>query len=424
MAAMSTDLAAPVERRITRASEPTEPLSRNRDFHAFMAAEGISAIGDSVTFTALPLLVLALTGSGLAMGIVGALQTLPDLFFGLVAGAIADRSNQKRMLALTNLGRGALTALIPLSVLVSGPTMAVILLVAAPLSTLRALFLAAYTAAIPALVGRSRLAQANSYFEVVYSTCFIIGPAVTGLLVTAIGPGQTLAIDAASFVLAAAGVSLIRRPLRAPERPREQHMVTEIREGIMFIARHPVLRSSILFWSLGSVISAGIVVALTVRITRDLAMPARDFGIVLAAFGLGTVVGALWASRIRRGPAWPELLGGNFVRGLALVAIAGIASLQLMAALALAAGIASSLILIPYITMRAAYSPDELLGRVGSTARTFSLGLQPVGLLATGLLIDATDGSTALVVMGILLIALSAVFLPSAALRAASLEGD
>jgi MFS transporter, ENTS family, enterobactin (siderophore) exporter len=376
-----------------------------------------------VTFTALPLLVLALTGSGLAMGIVGALQTVPDLFFGLVAGAIADRSDQKRMLALTNLGRGALTALIPLSVVLNGPTMAVILVVAAPMSTLRTLFLAAYTAAIPALVGRARLAQANSYFEVVYSTCFIIGPAATGLLVTAIGPGQTLAIDAASFALAAAGVTLIRRPLRAPDNRREQHIVAEIREGIMFIARHPILRSSILFWSVGSVISAGIVVALTVRITRDLGMPARDFGIVLAAFGLGTVLGALWASRIRRGPAWPQLLGGNAVRGIALVAIAGLASLELMAALALAAGIASSLILIQYITMRAAYSPDELLGRVGSTARTLSVGLQPLGLLATGLLIDATNGSTALLVMGVGLIALSALFLPSRALRAASLEG-
>ena len=423
MAEMSTDVAAPAERTTTLASDAIAPLGRNRDFHAFMAAEGISAIGDSVTFTALPLLVLALTGSGFAMGVVGALQTLPDLFFGLVAGAVADRSDQKRMLALTNLGRGALIALIPLSVVLNGPTMAVILLIAAPLSTLRALFLAAYTAAIPALVGRSRLAQANSYFEVVYSTCFIIGPAATGLLVTAIGPGQTLAIDAASFVLAAAGVSLIRRPLRAPETRREQHIVAEIRDGIMFIARHPILRSSIVFWSVGSVISAGIVVALTVRITRDLGMPARDFGIVLAAFGLGTVLGALLTSRIRRGRAWPLLLGGNAVRGITLVAIAGLASLELMAALALAAGIASSLILIPYITMRAAYSPDELLGRVGSTARTLSVGLQPLGMIGTGLLIDATNGATALLAMGIGLIALSAVFLPSRALRAALLEG-
>src|SRR3954469_20366393 len=193
-------------------SDAPEPLSENRDFRVLLVSQGVSSLGDSVSFTALPLLVLALTGSGLAMGVVGALQTLPDLVFGLVAGAIADRSDQKRMMVLTDLGRAVLTALIPLSVFLGGPTMAVILIVAAPMSTLRSLFLAAYTAAVPAIVGRPRLAQANSYFEVVYSTGFIIGPAVAGFLSAAIGPGATMGIDAISFAVAAIGVALIRRP--------------------------------------------------------------------------------------------------------------------------------------------------------------------------------------------------------------------
>ena len=68
------------------------PLAENRDFWVLLSTQGISSIGDAVSFTALPLLVLALTGSGLAMGVVGALQTLPDLVFGMVAGALADRA--------------------------------------------------------------------------------------------------------------------------------------------------------------------------------------------------------------------------------------------------------------------------------------------------------------------------------------------
>ena len=71
------------------------PLTRNRDFKVVLGSQGISALGDAVNFTALPLLVLALTGSGFAMGIVGAVQTLPDLLFGMVAGAIADRSDAR-----------------------------------------------------------------------------------------------------------------------------------------------------------------------------------------------------------------------------------------------------------------------------------------------------------------------------------------
>ena len=177
------------------------PLGRNHDFRVLLTSQGISALGDAVSFTALPLLVLALTGSGLMMGIVGALEMLPDLLFGMVAGALADRSDRRRMMFLADLGRAALTALIPISVLLGGPTLAVILIVTAPMSVLRSFFLAGYTASVPVLVGRSQLARANSIFEAVYSFGFIIGPAIAGILAATIGAGLTLAIDAASFAL-------------------------------------------------------------------------------------------------------------------------------------------------------------------------------------------------------------------------------
>jgi MFS family permease len=157
-----------------------EPLSRNRDFKVLLVSQGISALGDAVSFTALPLLVLALTGSGLAMGVVGALQTLPILLFGLVAGAIADRSDRKRMMFLADLGRCVLTALIPLSVWLGGPTMTVIVLVAAPISILRSFFLASYTASIPTLVGRSQVGDANAVFEAVYTIGLSSGPPSPG----------------------------------------------------------------------------------------------------------------------------------------------------------------------------------------------------------------------------------------------------
>src|SRR4029078_6455849 len=119
-----------------------EPLSRNRDFKVLLTSQGVSSLGDGVSFTALPLLVFALTGSGLAMGFVGALQTIPDFFVGMIAGAIPDPSESKRMMFLADFGRAAPTALIPLSIAVGGPTMGVILLVAAPMAILRALALA------------------------------------------------------------------------------------------------------------------------------------------------------------------------------------------------------------------------------------------------------------------------------------------
>ena len=398
-----------------------QPLGRNRDFRTLLSTQGVSSIGDAVSFTALPLLVFALTGSGAAMGVVGALQTLPDLLFGMFAGALADRSDRKRMMFLADVGRAALTALIPISVWLGGPTLVVILIVAAPMSILRSLFLAGYTASVPAIVGRSQLARANALFEAVYSTGYIFGPAVAGILSTLIGPGPTLAIDAVSFLLSGLGLFFVRRQLLAPnDRPRT-HILTDIREGIDFIVRHPTLRSAIGFWGVVSVMTAALVPALTVYITRDLDFEDWVLGLLLAVYGAGTVSGALAISRRRRGSAGPVLLGGNLARGLILIGIGVAGRVELLLPLGFAAGIADSAVLITYLTLRTANSPDALLGRIGSTARTISLGLQPVGMLAGGLLIDATDGATTIVAMGVLVAVMSLVFAPIGALRRASL---
>jgi MFS family permease len=402
--------------------EPADqPLAQNRDFKVLLSSQGVSSLGDAVSFTALPLLVLALTGSGFAMGIVGALQTLPDLFLGMIAGAMADRSDRKRMMFLADLGRAGLTALIPLSVALSGPTMGVILLVAAPMSMLRSFFLAGYTASVPTLVGRSQVGRANSYFEAIYSMGYIIGPAIAGVLAATIGPGPTLAIDAISFAGSAIGLAFVRREMRAPVDRARQHILTEVREGIDFIAANPTLRTVILFWGSISILTAPLVTALAVHVTRDLHYAPSVLGLILAAYGCGTVLGSLIvARRIGRGNVGQILLGGNLVMGGCLLALAATVEIPVQVAAGFIAGIAQSMVLVTYITLRTAYSPDALLGRVGSTARTISLGLQPVGLLVGGALIDATSGSTTIALMGTGVAVISLAFAPIAALRRAS----
>lgn len=90
--------------------------------------------------------------------------------------------------------------------------------------------------------------------------------------------------------------------------------------------------------------------------------------------------------------------------------------------MAFIAGISQSMVLVTYITLRTAYSPDDLLGRIGSTARTISLGLQPLGLLIGRALIDLTSGSTTIALMGVAVVAVSLLFVPVAGLRRASLD--
>ncbi len=398
------------------------PLARNRDFKILLTSQGITAVGDAVTFTAMPLLVLALTGSGFAMGVVGALQTLPDLVFGMLAGAIADRSDRKRMMFLADLGRAVMTALIPLSVALGGPTLAVILLVAAPLAILRSFFLAGYSSSLPALVGRSQVGRANSVFETVYSLGYIVGPSIAGVLAATIGPGPTLAIDALSFGISALCLAFVRRDLRAPVDRPVGPLIAEIREGIDYIAAHPPLRNAVLYWGATSIVMAPLVTAVTVYVTRELAYPPSVLGLILTAYGVGTVAGAAVSARLigRTRPA-QLMLGGNLVMGAALGWVTVADELPALVAGAVVAGISQSLVLVTYLTLRTALSPDALLGRIGSTARTISLGLQPIGLLVGGALVDATSASVTIALMGVLVAGLSLAFLPVTSLRRATL---
>src|SRR5215212_8979845 len=311
-----------------------EPLLRNRDFLTLLASQSVSVGGDAVSSTALPLLVLALTGSGLAMGIVTAINTVADFVFGTIAGAVADRGDRKRMMFLSDLGRAILTALIPLSVLFGGPTMAVVLIVSGPMAILRGFFRAGYLAAMPNLVGRSQLARGNGILETAFSASFIVGPALAGFLVTLIGPGETLALDAASYAISSVGLVLIRRDLKAPADRPPSRIVDDIREGIVYVARHPLLRAVILLFASTSAVLTPVAAALTFRIVRDLDQSPAAFGLTLTGLGVGTMVGALWATRLGHAANVRRVaLLAVFLMGLPLVAAAAIPSLPAIVAL-------------------------------------------------------------------------------------------
>lgn len=395
-------------------------LRRNRDFLVVLFGQGISSFGDSISNTALPILVLALTGSGFAMGIVGVLSTLPDLLIGLPAGAYADRWDRRKMMLNADLGRVFLTALVPISVWLGGPTLAVIIAVAFPLNVLRVLWLAAYTAAVPGLVGRDQVPRANGIFEAVFNIGWIVGPALAGLLAGAIGPGPTIAIDAATFLISAGALFLVRRPLKPEARAEQTHILEDVREGVRYVAHEPTLRAVIALWTMMQVIAAGLTSALIFYLQVDRGYGSEAVGVVLSAFAIGSLGGALLAARIAPKAVGLVMLLGMFGFGAALLIAVG-ASVPVIMAVGLGSGILNANVLVAYVSLRTQLSPDALLGRVGATARTLSVGMMPIGSLVAGLALDAVGGGTTLTVMGALLIATAGVFLFVPVLRRARL---
>ena len=391
-----------------------------RDFRVIAFGEGVSAVGDAVTFTALPLLVLALTGSGTIMGIVTALQTVPDLVVGLPAGALADRWDRRRMMIVADFGRAALTALIPLSTLLAIPTIPVILIVVAPINVLRVLFLAAWTGAIPRLVGRSLIGPASSYMEAIFAIGFIVGPGVAGLLVSRIGAPATLAIDAVSFVVSAVALLFVRTPLRGERiAPADQHLMADIREGLRFVREHRLLRAALAYWAAVGILTAGLVPSLTFLIEGERRQGPDAFGLVISAYSLGTLAGALVAARLTRGRLGILLAGGGVVIGTIVIGLTLVVPAGAVALLGFVAGVANTLVLISYVTIRASSTPDGLLGRVGATTRMISVGLQPIGAATAGILLDAVGGEVTMRLMGagLIVAAIGAAF--SSTLRSA-----
>jgi len=402
------------------AAQPADPpLSENRDFKIVLAGQSVSALGDAVSFTAVPLLVLALTGSGVAMGAVGALQMLPDLILGLPAGALADRWDRRKMMLWADFGRALLTALVPISVLAGWDTMAVILLVTAPINTLRVLFSAAYTGAIPSLVGRSQVGRANGYSEAILSLSFVAGPSIAGVLVGLIGPGQTLAVDAISFLVSAGSLTLVRRPMQQQRVQSGNHIGADIAGGLRYIVHQPTLRTVILYWSLISVVTASVVNAVIFTLKVEQGLSSGVLGLILSGYGIGYTAGAVVAGRVAKGRLGLIMLAANVSSAGWLLVFVLVQHPVAQALGALGAGASSALVLISYITLRATIPPDHLLGRVGSTARMLSLGLSPLGVLAGGVLLDAIGGRATMLLIALASLAVSVAFAFSGIMRSA-----
>jgi predicted MFS family arabinose efflux permease len=162
--------------------------------------------------------------------------------------------------------------------------------------------------------------------------------------------------------------------------------------------------------------------AMTFRIVRDLGQSPAAFGLTLSGLGVGTLIGALFASRLQHTSNVARVLViAVFVMGAALIGTAAIPSLPIIVCLSAVSGAGEAVLVVVYISVRAVNSPDALLGRIASTARVMALGLMPIGSLVGGVLIDAVGGTATLAILGVGVCALALGFSQVGSLRAASL---
>ena len=406
-------------------------LRLHPDFLKLWSGQSISSFGSAVTTLALPLTaVLVLQASPVQMGILAAVGFLPHLALGLPAGVWVDRWPRRPILIVTDLGRAVLLASVPVLALLGALRMDYLYAVTVLIGVCTLFFDVAATSYLPSLVSRDDLLEANSASALSSALASTAGPAIAGGLVQLFTAPVAIAVDAASYVVSALCSSLIRTR-ETPAPAAQRRLWSEVGEGLRVLIDDPILRPIIGASTVGSFGGAMRQAVLVLYLVRDLGLAPTLLGLVFAAGGVASVLGALLAGPVRDriGPG-PAIVGGTLLwcAGNALLPLAR-GPLAVVMALAIAAqvmsGIGTPVYSINQITVRQAIVPSRLLGRVNASRRFLVFGVIPLGALLGGALGQAL-GLRSVLVVGVAWQALSVLWLllsPVRTLRQTPLVG-
>jgi MFS family permease len=374
-------------------------LLTDHDYRALFAGTSAGQLGHQVSQLAVPLVaVLALRANEFQVGLLMATMTAAFLLVGLPAGAWVDRMRRRNVLIVTDLARAVLLLSIPLAWWTSTLTMAQLYVVALLIGVLTVFFDVAYQSYLPHLVGRERLVEGNAKLESVRAVTQIAGPAVGGQLIQWLTAPVALVADAVAMTLSAFFVLGIRRREPKPERSPSAHLLREIREGLRFVVRQPLLSRIAMCTGWSNLWSSVSFSMLLVLLARDLRVGPGTIGVLFTVTGLGGLLGALTARR----------LATRFGQGRVIwmsIAFASPFNLLLAQAepgwrlwLAAAGNTVFSIGVVVYninqVSFRQALTPDQLLGRMNATMRFFVWGTMPIGGLLGGVLGEALGART------------------------------
>lgn len=405
----------------TPATDGTAPgpgARERRDFALVLTGQTVSAFGDAFSNVAMPLLILAVTGSVSQMGFVVALSTVSQLAGSVVAGAVADRVDRRRLLILCDVVQLALGASLPvawwLSPAGTWPDVApwVIYPVVATSSVLYSVYRVTFRATIPQLFGRERLLTVNGRLTMGTEIGYGLGPALAGLAVAAIGEPPAIGINALTFGVAAVTWYLVRpsaghrghpaAPVGSPAVPRGGRAT-----GLRFVWADRELRALSLL-EVGTVLLGASVTSLFIYFVRtDLGEGEAMVGVLLTLASLGAVLAAVTTGRTRRRlgfrRAWLLCVGAQ---GLALALVGLADGVWAVAALAVLFAFGQIGAVVLATSFRQERTPDELLGRVTAAVLTLFLLAQAAGGVAGTSLADHLPTRDVFVTLGLLDLAL------------------
>ncbi|WP_243059955.1 MFS transporter [Nocardioides sp. SR21] len=390
-------------------------------FVLLLAGNVLSGAGNGVAMVVLPWLVLDLTGSASAAGLVATATLLPVLVSSLVVGTVVDMVGRRRVALLADALSGLSVAGIPLLALLGHLDVVSLVLLAIVGAVLDPAGYTARKAMLPGAATRAGLSweRANGVYEAVFGAAYILGPGVGGLLIGLVGPESALWATAVAFGLAVVATSFLHVPGagRPAVHERPGSLVHGTLEGLVFVWRQPLLRATTGLCCL--VIAAYLPfesVILPVHYT-DLEQPGQ-LGLVVTAMSVGGVVGSLaTAAVVRRFSRYRVFVASVLLACLALLGLGFLPGLGPMIAFALLTGLFWGPVTPILDLAMQVRTPEPLRGRVIGVITSATYAAGPIGLLLAGPAIDGWGVSTAALIFASAVLAVAALALLQRSLR-------
>lgn len=387
---------APGDDPAALASEPPAPrtsLWRHRGFLSLWAGETTSQFGAQLGFLAIPVLAIqVLAASEFEIGLLNALQTAAFLVIGLPAGAWIDRWMKRRVMILADVVRAVALALLPVFWFLGVLDFVHLLVIATIVGVATVFFDVSYQSYLPVLVPRDAIPDANSKLESTAQIARVGGPAIAGGLLAVLQAPLLLLGAAFTYVVSFVALLTIRDSETPKPRADRRPLVTEIREGVAFVVRQPLLRRIVLTTGVGNFFQTIAMTMLPVLVLRELGLSPAVLGIATSIGAVGGILGAIATARLARAigegtiiPVSAVVMGSALLLA-PLMAVVPAAAIPLLVVVELLLSVTVLVYNITQVSFRQRICPPELLGRMNASIRFFVWGVMPLGALLSGVL--------------------------------------
>lgn len=349
----------------------------NPNYRRYIRGQSVSMIGTWMQSIGQSWLVLELTGSATALGVVMALQTLPVLLLGPYGGVIADRIDKRRLLILLQASMGVLALVLGVLTITGTVVLWQVYALALLLGVSSCFENPARQAFVLEMVGPDDLRNAVSLNSVLVNVARAVGPAVAGIVITFGGTGLVFLINAVSFVAVVISLMRLDITILSPSVPAPRGP-GQLREGLSYVRRNPTLLVPLLMMALVGCLTYEFPVVLPIVAQETFGGDASTYGFLTAAMGAGAVLGGLFVAARGRTGLW-SLVASSAAFGVAMLGVA--LSPNLVTALVGMAfvGAASIAFMSTGNTTLQLASEPNMRGRVMALWAVAFLGSTPIG---------------------------------------------